>query len=269
MVLGKSIGSEIFIGDIASDFIELIEIHKNNKNRKLIALGDLNDRGPDTKSVFDFFMNESDVIAIKGNHEDLMHDFLTNGKKYHKSNWLLYGGLTTINSFCKKYKERKQLTELSLDFINFSNKLEKNKDTVLPKEFYEIYDSIVVEIQKIAIQAVDEKYVEWLSKLPIAYETDLIIATHAPLNPNYSIEELLKLSKKQPEHEDSVLWNRSSIIKRDKFQIFGHQNHKSVTLYKDETNEKEIYGMCVDTCEGKVLSAFDAEKDLIIKISRN
>jgi hypothetical protein len=268
MVLGKSIGSEIFIGDIASDFIELVELSKNNKNRKLVALGDLNDRGQDTKSVFDFFMSEDNAVAIKGNHEDLMHDFVTKGKKYHKSNWILYGGLTTINSFCKKYKEKKNLTELGLDFFDLSNQIKASNNQTLPKEFYKIYDSVVFEIQNIAIQVIDKKYIEWIAQLPIYYETDLIIATHAPLNPNYSIDDLLKLSKKTPEHDDSVLWNRSSIIKRDKFQIFGHQNHKTVTLYKDESNEKEIYGMCIDTCEGKVLSAFDSEKDLILSVSR-
>ena len=48
---------------------------EDNSQHKIILCGDAFDRGPKTKELFNFFQNLGDrFIYIKGNHEDLLED---------------------------------------------------------------------------------------------------------------------------------------------------------------------------------------------------
>ena len=71
------------------------------KTDKLILLGDLIDRGPDTKGVLDYCFQLKDqgikLILLKGNHEQMMLDALSSSKA--ESLWLRSGGKETLKSF--------------------------------------------------------------------------------------------------------------------------------------------------------------------------
>ena len=72
----------------------------NNPEHLLIICGDLFDRGPDTVKLIDYINNLTNVVLIRGNHEDLMEKMWTRGyaKGYDQSN----GTLRTANDiFCK------------------------------------------------------------------------------------------------------------------------------------------------------------------------
>ena len=69
------------IGDIAGRFDELmLLLAKMPEADKVILVGDMVDRGPKSKEVIEWAMNNPNVIAIKGNHEDMMVDFCEDGK---------------------------------------------------------------------------------------------------------------------------------------------------------------------------------------------
>ncbi|MFT7588835.1 MAG: serine/threonine protein phosphatase 1 [Limisphaerales bacterium] len=70
---------------------------------KLILLGDYIDRGPDSKGVLDLvrkLSNESDsCIALKGNHEAMMHRAVVDPTGFYYPSWMVNGGEKTMASF--------------------------------------------------------------------------------------------------------------------------------------------------------------------------
>lgn len=74
---------------------------KLRKTDKLILLGDLIDRGPQSKEVVDLILdllrNGFDIITLMGNHEDMMLNALDNEKDLPL--WLYNNGYATLGSF--------------------------------------------------------------------------------------------------------------------------------------------------------------------------
>lgn len=78
----------------------LIEAIEPTQQDTIIFLGDMVDRGPDTKGVLDRIMaleKECQVVAIAGNHEEMMVSCITE-PEFAKS-WLRFGGEQALASF--------------------------------------------------------------------------------------------------------------------------------------------------------------------------
>jgi serine/threonine protein phosphatase 1 len=63
----------LVIGDIHgcyNEMIDLIEKAGIDANDRIIALGDIIDRGPDSLSVLNFFMSRKNINSLLGNHEE-------------------------------------------------------------------------------------------------------------------------------------------------------------------------------------------------------
>lgn len=67
----------------------------------VVTLGDLVDRGPDSASVLDHLLDEPPEgvrrIALAGNHEEMMLEFLEAPNPDHR--WLRFGGQQTLESY--------------------------------------------------------------------------------------------------------------------------------------------------------------------------
>lgn len=94
------------IGDVHGCSEELkILLHQLplDSSATLLFLGDYVDRGPDSKGVIDTVLNMSElyrVIALKGNHEWLMEQYLKNPLDPTASgNFILNGGSPTLASY--------------------------------------------------------------------------------------------------------------------------------------------------------------------------
>lgn len=97
----------IVIGDIHGCYSELkkliTDLESNgeyNKNTdKLVFLGDYIDRGKDSRLVIKFIRKlqkeNKNVIALMGNHEDMLLEYYKNGDE----TWLWNGGKTTLESY--------------------------------------------------------------------------------------------------------------------------------------------------------------------------
>lgn len=87
------------IGDIAGRYNELMKLVEiMPKDRGIILVGDLVDRGPDSRKVVQWAMNTPDVLALKGNHEAMMIEAFDTGLTFdcdHTYN----GGRATMNSY--------------------------------------------------------------------------------------------------------------------------------------------------------------------------
>lgn len=89
------------IGDIAGQFSTLLRlVERIPKNEEIVLLGDLVDRGPDSKDVVQWAMdNAQRVKVIKGNHEDMMIDWYEKSKRYEHGVWVMNGGDATLRSY--------------------------------------------------------------------------------------------------------------------------------------------------------------------------
>jgi len=93
----------IAIGDIHGCHRELVEILNRidpQSDDTIVTLGDVIDRGPDSKAVVDeliVLQKRCNLVAIKGNHEEMM-EMAAMGKDDLRF-WLMYGGEETLLSY--------------------------------------------------------------------------------------------------------------------------------------------------------------------------
>ncbi len=95
----------LLIGDIAGQYDTLRALLRMAPASAVpISLGDMGDRGPRSKDVFEFFMQKG-RRAVYGNHECMMDEFLDfyfndrNDYLMSPQNWFNNGGLATIRSY--------------------------------------------------------------------------------------------------------------------------------------------------------------------------
>jgi len=95
----------IVIGDVAGQLDALKRlIAQFPKDKEIIFVGDLVDRGPMSPQVIDFCM-ENKYTCLRGNHEDMMIDFYEGTHRYDIGLWEYNGGTQT----------RKTYMELNMD----------------------------------------------------------------------------------------------------------------------------------------------------------
>lgn len=171
------------IGDIAGRYDELMDLLKKLPPGPIVCVGDLMDRGPDSRGVINWAIeNEARVTCIYGNHEDLMINSCENPPEeirmcgsHAAEIWLWNGGVSTLES----YGDTGEMT-----FAEASR--------LIPKS-----------------------HLEWIKARPRFVEFDDLIISHAPIG--YDVDDLRTI-----QHSTDFIWNRSSPARRSKFQVFGH-----------------------------------------------
>ncbi len=68
---------------------------------EVVFLGDYIDRGPDSKGVLDYLLKnqQPNWRFLRGNHEQMLLEWLGTPNSMTASNWLLNGGLQTLQSY--------------------------------------------------------------------------------------------------------------------------------------------------------------------------
>ncbi|MDO5613439.1 MAG: metallophosphoesterase family protein [Paracoccus sp. (in: a-proteobacteria)] len=180
------------IGDIhgqlglLEDLLAQIAIQPGYKTARIVVLGDMIDRGPDSAAVIARLMAQKRTepdrwICLMGNHERMMLDFLADPAKAHR--WLRHGADATLLSYrVNTTPDRPQLT---------AQELRRN----MPTEQY-----------------------DWLNSLPLIWqgEPDLA-AVHAAADPSRGLD-------RQKDHD--LLWGHADFAtkpRRDGYWIaHGH-----------------------------------------------
>lgn len=102
------------IGDIhgcQKTFLSLLsKLPKSIKN--IYTVGDMIDRGPNSKEVIQTCMDRG-IKSVKGNHEDMFIDYLTDGFEYERGMYEINGGNATLRS----YGTYKDVYDKHLEFI--------------------------------------------------------------------------------------------------------------------------------------------------------
>lgn len=76
---------------------------------KLIHLGDVVDRGPDSKGVVDLLLSIDNRVCVRGNHDEVFRKWIYTGR--HDFQWL-QGGQQTIDSYVGK--QARYMTKLDI-----------------------------------------------------------------------------------------------------------------------------------------------------------
>jgi serine/threonine protein phosphatase 1 len=71
---------------------------------EVLFLGDYIDRGPESRQVVDFLLKEKrpNWRFLRGNHEQLILDWLSDANPHAGANWLLNGGYQTLAAYVPK-----------------------------------------------------------------------------------------------------------------------------------------------------------------------
>ena len=108
MALNKAIkprAKTFAIGDVhgcARELAELLARLPIEPDTTVVFLGDYIDRGPDSRSVVEQILSlrsRCQVIALKGNHEDLLLDFLDSPESLGAAQFIFNGGTETLASY--------------------------------------------------------------------------------------------------------------------------------------------------------------------------
>jgi len=106
------------IADVAGEYKTLQALLKQMPDEEPISIGDMIDRGPDSKKVLEFFKKNGK--AVMGNHEHQMLDYYNKTKIYKEGVWLFRnGGIFTVNSFIVDETLENIDNEPSEDIINW------------------------------------------------------------------------------------------------------------------------------------------------------
>jgi serine/threonine protein phosphatase 1 len=213
MVFGRSLrrpttnrGERIYaIGDVHGrlDLLRelLVELEAHDaslpapKNRHILLLGDLVDRGPDSAGVVEFVFNaarKSDrIIVLQGNHESMMLQALDGAPGVLRA-WLRTGGRETLKSF-----------------------------GIEPDDFPSDSE-LVAQANKVIPQA----HLDWLRSLPLTAQSGDYFFCHAGVRPG------VPLRKQAPV---DLLWIRDEFLKAEQAHgavvVHGHSVKATVEFH--------------------------------------
>jgi serine/threonine protein phosphatase 1 len=88
--------------DLLRQAVGAISEHVGDRPFRVIFLGDYVDRGPDSRGVVEFLIDLQrrwPAVCLKGNHEQLMLQAITEPGRRRLERWLEYGGDQTLRSY--------------------------------------------------------------------------------------------------------------------------------------------------------------------------
>ncbi|WP_170761172.1 metallophosphoesterase family protein [Ruegeria lacuscaerulensis] len=87
------------IGDVHGCIVQLEKLlPKIPQDHRVVLVGDYIDRGEYSADVLRLISEHTEFTCLKGNHEDMLLQFLEDPEK-HGRRWLHYGGMQTLASF--------------------------------------------------------------------------------------------------------------------------------------------------------------------------
>jgi serine/threonine protein phosphatase 1 len=191
------------------------------KGEETLLLGDLIDRGPESKQVVEWAMGNAK--ALIGNHEHMMIDFMRGLHQYEDGIWFMNGGDATLESYG----------------------VPETADIWTPTKRKELF------------QWVPEEHVKWMESLPTHLEHEAFFFSHAPVSGFFSLEGLKEM---ELANGSSLVWNRSyPLDMKGKLQVFGHNSNwgyrwleydgKPYALCIDSSASKVLTGINTVTLE--------------------
>lgn len=118
--------------DLMQQILKQIRADAAEQPHRIIFLGDYVDRGPDSRKVVEAVMEmvnscqpDREIIALTGNHEQMMLDAVSDGSGHSAVHWLKNGGVATMQSYGLDYWD---LHKLPMDHLKFLHALPRTVD---------------------------------------------------------------------------------------------------------------------------------------------
>lgn len=205
------------IGDIHGDLAQLLEAHhrievdrqaRSITDYKVVHVGDLVDRRPDSKGVLDHLIagrkRREPWVVLKGNHDRLFEWFLEDATRKDPVlrpdyTWLhpRMGGRDTLGSY-----------------------------GVVVNDGYDLE-----ALHQEAVSAVPQSHRDYLAGLSLSFETEHFFFVHAGIRPGVPLSE---------QTEDDLLWIRHDFLdatdQHPKIIVHGHTPVDDVTHYGNHIN---------------------------------
>jgi len=174
-------------------FKHLVNRLRLSKDDKLYILGDLIDRGPNSKGVIDYIWKlQNDgyqIKCIKGNHDQMMLNALESMSR--ERDWLSNGGWTTVRSF-----QTKTLKDIPLEYYHFISKM---------PYFIEVDDFIIVHagLNFKTEQPLEDSHAmmwirNWYNEIDYKWlKNRIIVHGHTPISKEKTIEMFNNLPEQQ------------------------------------------------------------------------
>lgn len=169
----------------------------DGKNARILFLGDLIDRGPDSKTVMSLVLDltkTQNAICLLGNHEQLLLSALMGDKPALKG-WLKLGGWQTLRSYSDAKKKKKESdTEYALRMA----------------------------------QDIPQSHIEFLEQLPTSHRSGTYFFAHAGVRPGVKL-------KRQDPHD--LVWIRKPFLETQAdlgaIVVHGHSVVDNVTFFNN------------------------------------
>jgi len=186
--------------DLLTTLLDDIREHSRtlraNKNRRIVVLGDMIDRGERSREVLECLYREQrrrKVIVLLGNHEEIMLRAI-DGEPGTMRNWLRFGGSATLRSF-----------------------------DIDPPSAREDFDPGALA-RKLR-DAMPEKWLEWLRSRPISARSGDYLFCHAGVRPGTPIAS---------QKRSDMLWIRDEFLHSEESHgvvvVHGHSISPDVEL---------------------------------------
>jgi len=223
------------IGDVGGKKSCLERLMARMPPGKFIFVGDLNDRGEDSKGVIELVMGMQDAICLDSNHGHLMTDWVLNDAGvYGHDCWLRNGGYATLFSYGVEHHS-----------VTYGE----------------------------ARQKIPPEHLAWLATRPKIFETDDMIVSHAAISFNLEDVQHALVDDRRYENGDYILWTRNPPRPRgQKFQVFGHnasrmglcwftwkdaegEDSAEIKMHRRQFVKPEgAYAVCIDDSKKDVLT---------------
>jgi len=199
---------------------------------EIVLVGDLNDRGKDSRKVIEWAMKTPNVTTVDSNHGHMFVDFYDGIKQYDNGIFLLNGGDTTLRSY--------GITNFTVDF----------SPSYHPMVDIDDKDASVRDLVALVQKHVPKDHIEWLRNLPLSYEKGRVFVSHAPWN-----AKLLPMAR---------IWNRYGPFRiHGKLQIYGHNSSKHIVFHD---NSIRPWAVGIDTSHGKILTCYNTRNGQIYQV---
>lgn len=176
------------MSDLLEAMLDLISRQPGAERARVVLVGDLIDRGPDSAKVLArvFHLcraNPSRFICLMGNHERMLLDFLADPVA-NAPRWLRAGGAETLHSF--GLNQRMAGTDSASRFRAMAAALHA---------------------------ALPEGMLDWLAALPLYWQGDGLSVVHADADPTIALSE---------QDESVLLWGRGRRRSGQGWFVHGH-----------------------------------------------
>lgn len=190
------------IGDIHGcfkTFLALVE--KLPKDELIILTGDLIDRGPSSKEVVQWVIdNPKKARSVKGNHEQMLVNAYDKPTMSNMSMWLHNGGTETLDSYFPMTNFRNVFDETDADIEEQENQRKARNKLDIPKD-----------------------HLDFFKRMPLYIMEGSLFVSHTGWNTQIPWENILELDDYDGFFR-GLTWYRGTPgrLPDNKFHIFGH-----------------------------------------------